>query len=176
MNKDNCFKFGTVSRLHSFKGEVAVYLTVDHPEEFSALESVYVDINNKLVPFFITSYRIIPKGFALMKFRDITTEEAAKGLLQKELFLPYDSLPELDEAHFYFYEIEGYKVVDKERGEIGVAGEFMDLANNPVLQIIKGEKEILFPLNFDFEPKVDRENRVLYIATPEGLIDLYLDE
>ena len=176
MNKEECFKLGTISRLHGFKGEVAVYLDADQPKQFIGLESVYVEINNKLVPFFIDEFRIIPKGFALVKFKNVQSETEAKALLKHELFLPLESLPVLDEDEFYFHEVSGFKVIDELHGEIGIANEVIDISMNPLLQIMKDNKEILLPLNYLSENKIDREAKIIYVRTPEGLIDLYLND
>lgn len=174
MNKDDCFKLGTIARLHSFKGEVAVFLNADHPQQYTELESVYVEKDGKLIPFFLESFRIIPKGFALVKFKNVNDELTAKSLLKHELFLPLEELPELEEDDFYFYEVEGYRVIDLNLGEIGIATEVLDISMNPVLTVMQGDKEILLPLNSLGETKIDREKKELYVSTPEGLVDLYL--
>jgi 16S rRNA processing protein RimM len=36
--------------------------------------------------------------------------------------------------------------------------------------------EIFIPMIDDFIKKVDRENKELHVETPEGLIELYLEE
>ena len=50
--KDDCYRLGNIVKLHSFKGEVTIFLDVDTSEEFKQLESVFVDFDNKLIPFF----------------------------------------------------------------------------------------------------------------------------
>ncbi len=67
-----------------------------------------------------------------------------------------------------------YYLVDEEAGEIGVAHEVMDRLMQPVLIVKKGLTEILIPLAEGVVKNVDRANKVLHIAAPAGLIDLYL--
>jgi 16S rRNA processing protein RimM len=50
----------------------------------------------------------------------------------------------------------------------------VDLAANPLFQIINGEKEVLIPLIDGLVKSVDRKNKQLIIKAPEGLIELYL--
>jgi 16S rRNA processing protein RimM len=33
--QEECFKLGSIARLHSFKGEVSIFLDVDDPQDFN---------------------------------------------------------------------------------------------------------------------------------------------
>jgi len=175
-DKEDCFNLGSIARLHSFKGEVSVFLDVDDPKEFQKLESVFVEIDNILVPFFIESIKIRNKGFAVVKFQDVTTEAKAKRLLKKKLYLPLDILPELDQDEFYHFEIEGFKVNDKIKGFVGHVVKILDYKTNPMYEINFEGKEILIPKQDQFFDYIDWDEEVLHIKAPEGLIDMYLSE
>jgi 16S rRNA processing protein RimM len=95
-------------------------------------------------------------------------------LLRKNVYLSAKILPELDGINFYDHEVMGYKVIDEVHGDIGVLSLVIDLKVNPLLQIMKDEKEILVPLIEGVVREVDRDNKELHIKSPDGLIDLYL--
>lgn len=173
--KTDCYRLGAISKLHSFKGEVSIYLDVDDPNEFSELESVFVEYDNKLIPFFLESIKIRNNGFAVVKFEDIETERQAKNLLKCGLYLPLESLPELDENEFYFHEIENFDVIDEKFGAIGRVLHVVDLNKNPLIAISYQGNEILLPKQDQFIRSVDRENKKLYVNAPEGLIEMYID-
>jgi 16S rRNA processing protein RimM len=59
-------------------------------------------------------------------------------------------------------------------GEIGVCQDFMELSNNPLMRVDHDGKEILIPASQQFITNVDRENKILHVHTPEGLVELYL--
>lgn len=174
MTKADCFQLGYIAKLHGFKGEVSLFLDVTNPNDYINLDVIYIDINNQLTPFFITSFRLKNKGFASVKLEGIDDETAAKKLLRKSVYLPENLLPELDGDEFYDHEVIGYKVIDENHGEIGVVNDVFDNAVNPLFQILKGDVEILLPIQDEIIQQIDKENRTIHVKAPTGLIELYL--
>jgi 16S rRNA processing protein RimM len=172
--KEECFKLGNIARLHSFKGEVSIFLDVEDPEEFNELESVFIEYDNKLVPFFINRIQIRNKGFAVVKFDGVDTEKKALMFLKCPLYLPLEMLPELEGDNYYDFEIKGFKVIDSNCGDIGTVNGVLDSKVNPLVEIKNGDKEILLPKMDQFIDQIDWDNDTLYVTAPDGLIDLYL--
>ena len=174
MRKEECFYLGKIVKKHSFKGEVVIKLDTDEPELNRNMESVFVDLGGNLVPFFIEKSSL-SKGTALrVKFEDVNSEDEANAIMRSGIYLPLDLLPKLEGNQFYFHEVIGFKVIDKNHGEVGVIVSINDSAAQPLFEIEQGDKEIFIPLIDNFIKKVDRENKVIQVETPEGLIDLYL--
>lgn len=171
--KSDCYRLGSIAKLHSFKGELSIYLDVDDPFEYTELESVFVEYDNKLIPFFLESIKVRQNGFAVVKFEDINSERQATTILKCGLYLPLDTLPELDETEFYFHEIEGFKVMDTNLGEIGTVINVLDYAKNPLIAISYQNHEILIPKQDQFVHSANRDKRILHVTTPEGLVEMY---
>lgn len=174
MNKADCFRLGHIAKLHGYKGEVSLFLDVTNPDDYASLDAIFVDLNNHLTPFFITSINLKGKGFASVRLEGIDDEISAKKILRKDVYLPAAILPELEGVHFYDHEVIGFKVIDTVHGDIGIVEQVIDLAANPLLQIIKDDIEVLVPLVEGLVQKVDRGKKELHIEAPEGLVDLYL--
>ncbi len=174
MNKADCFHLGYVAKLHGFKGEVSLFLDVTNPTDYSSLDAVFIDINNQLTPFFVTQFKLKQKGFAAVKFEGVDTENDARIILRKDIYLPASILPELEGTKFYDHEIVGFEVIDTEHGVIGIMQQVIDLPANPLFQIQKGDVEILVPIREGVVKDVDRVNKKITIETPPGLVDLYL--
>jgi 16S rRNA processing protein RimM len=174
MTKDDCFYLGYIVKLHGYKGEISIKLDVDYPEDYKQMESVFIEVNGQLIPFFITSIKIKDKGFAVVALEGIKTIEQAESLLTSSLFLPLSVLPKLTGNKFYFHEVVGFAVEDKVHGPIGNIKEVLDFPNQAVLQVFKEKKEILIPVTDDIILNVDRNIKTVFTNAPEGLIDLYL--
>ncbi len=175
MDKKDCFYLGKVVRKHSYKGEVVIKLDTDEPELYADLEMVFLNVNNKLLPFFIEE-TLLQKGNQLrVRFEDISSEEDADKILKKDAYLPLTMLPKLEGNKFYYHEIIDFDLIDKRLGLVGKIKSIND-STAQVLFVVKNDigKEILIPLVDDFLLKVDRSNKAIYVDTPEGLIEMYL--
>lgn len=174
MDKQDCFKLGFISKTHGIKGEVVISLLVDEDSVYKKMESVFVEINQQLVPFFIQSISI-HKNLAIVKLEGLTSIDQAKEYVKSSVYLPISFLPELDNKKIFFYEVIGFEVNDKHYGMIGVVESVLEFPGQKVLQIRHPNKiELLIPARNEFIVNVDRKNKCLSIDAPDGLIDVYL--
>ena len=174
MTKEECFYLGKIVSKFSFRGEVLAKLDTDEPELYTEMESVFVEFNKNLVPFFLERAQLHKSTLLRIKFEDVEEEADADDLIGAELYLPLSSLPKLDDDKFYFHEIIGFKVTDESFGYVGVIKSINDHASQTILIIDREGKDVLVPLNDDFVTKVDKENKTMTLNTPDGLIDMYL--
>ena len=174
MQTDECFLLGYVIKKHGLKGGVNIFLDVDAPLEYSELESVFIDINDQLIPFFIDSITI--KGNkAVLQFEDVTSAEQADDLRGKQLFLPLSMLPRLEGTSFYYHEIIGFEALDTDLTHIGLVKDVYSGAGQELLAVTRHEKEVLIPVNDDIIKSVDRDKAQMIVDLPEGLLDIYED-
>ena len=174
MTKEECFYLGKIVSKFSFKGEVLIKLDTDEPESYLEMESVFVEYDKNLVPFFIEKSSLQKSNLLRVRFEDVNSEEEADDLMKCNLYLPLEMLPELNEDQFYFHEIIGYKVDDINYGEVGILTAVNDMTAQALFEVEKDGKQVLIPMNDEFIQKVDKANKTIFVNTPEGLIDLYL--
>jgi len=175
MAKTEYFELGTLSKPHGLKGAFHVFLDVDDPYEYEALESVFVQMGNELVPYFIEDIQI-RDNLNLLVLEGIESLDAAKELVGKKLFLPISFLPKLKDDQFYYHEIIDYQVVDEEKGALGVVKEVYSTGAQDVLIMIYKSKEVLIPLTDEIIPKVDKKSRIVHSRLPDGLLEVYLED
>ena len=174
MQKEDCFYLGKIVKKYSFKGELLVKLDTDNPSIYTKMESVFIDKNKSLIPFFIERSSLHKSELLRVKFEDIDSEEDANTLLKSELYLPLEFLPQLKGNKFYYHEIFGFEAEDLSFGFIGIIKGVNESTNQAILEIDRNGSEILIPLIDDFIKNVDREQKKIILEVPEGLIDIYL--
>jgi len=174
MRKEDCFYLGKIAKKFSFKGEVLIFLDTDEPELYENMESVFVEFNKNLVPFFIENSNLHKNDFLRVKFEDVDDEAEADSIMGCEIYLPLNLLPKLEGNQFYFHEVIGFEIEDQRLGVFGKIVSINDSSAQPLFEVVNGNVEILVPMIDQFLVKIDRENKKVIMDLPEGLIEMYL--
>lgn len=174
MQKEDCYYLGKITKKHGFKGNLILHLDTDEPESYTDMESVFIEKDGILVPFFFEFIGPHTSSKLLAKFEDIGPDEAER-LVNKSLYLPLNELPELEGTEFYFHEIIGFTIIDQQKGEVGKVKSVNDNGVQAILNIDAHGKEVLIPIINDWILQINRAEKFIKLQTPEGLIDLYLE-
>ncbi len=174
MRKEDCFYLGKIAKKFSFKGEVLAYLDTDEPELYTNLESVFVECNKNLVPFFIESSSLHKNDFLRIRFEDMTSEEDADAIMGNAIYLPLKMLPKLSGNKFYYHEVIGFEIEDQRIGVFGIIQSINDSTAQPLFEVLNGDIELLIPMIDHFLVKIDRANKKVIMNLPEGLVEMYL--
>jgi len=175
MKKEDCFFLGKIVKKYSFKGELLIKLDTDEPELYENLDAMFLDVRGNLIPFFVEHSQLHKSDLLRVQFEDVYGEAEAEALLKSDVYLPLELLPELDEDKFYYHEIIGFNITDKNFGHVGIITAVNDSTAQALFVIDRNGIEILIPMNDEFIKQVDKPNKTIVVETPEGLIDLYLD-
>jgi len=176
MKKKDCYFLGKIIKKHSFKGEVIAKLDTDESDIYKELKTVFLDLNNNLVPYFIANVKLHKSDLLRLKFEDINNEVEANELIKKDIYLPLKLLPKLEGNCFYFHEVLGFEILDQNYGKIGLLKSINDQSSQAFFEIDNDGKEILIPVNDEFIKHVNRDSKTITVITPPGLIDLYIDQ
>ncbi len=158
MRKEDCFYLGKIAKKFSFKGEVLIYLDTDEPELYQEMESIFVEYNKNLIPFFIENSNLHKGDFLRVKFEDVDNEEQADEIIGSEVYLPLNMLPKLEGNKFYFHEVIGFEIEDQRIGVFGKIVSINDTSAQPLFEVVNGNVEILVPMIDQFLVKIDRDN------------------
>ena len=173
MADKNFYYLGTLTKPFGLKGAVCAYFDVDDCERYLDLDAVFIETDGEMLPYMIEDLQFRGNNQFVIKLQDVDIDNV-REFVQTELYLPLSRLPKLTGNRFYFHEVIGFQVVDEQLGEIGTCKGFMELTNNPLMQVDHDGTEILIPASSEFVTNVDRENKTLHVTTPEGLVELYL--
>ncbi|PYF75823.1 ribosome maturation factor RimM [Pedobacter nutrimenti] len=174
MKTEEAFYIGYITKTKGLKGEVQLYFEYDEPEALD-LDVVFAEINGKMVPFFVDSYKLQNNNTGNFYFEDIDHIDKAQTLLKKKIYIAQDKVPVRDEDDFHYNDLKGYLVSDETRGELGEIIEINEYPQQFVATVSFQNKEILFPLNEDMIVEIDEDNQTLLIDLPDGLLDIYLN-
>jgi 16S rRNA processing protein RimM len=165
---------GKLSKTHGYDGGVTVTLDVDNPEDFEILESVFVEFNGKLVPFFVNKISYAGKTNLRLSFLDYNSDKKIDEFIGCSLYLPDDSLPESDEEiEEGLSELIGYSAIDIETNKIiGFITRIIENPAHPLFEIQAKEKSVLVPAVEDFIAAIDADKKHISFKLPEGLLDL----
>lgn len=151
------------------------HMDVDYPEDYEDMESVFIEIKGELVPYFIEEINIQKQSRAIVQLEEVDSMEKAQALVGSALYLPLDSLEELEEDQFYYHEIQGFQVIDQNLGPLGIIREVYSVATQNLIALDHKGVEVLIPIVDTIVLKADRENNVVLVNLPEGLIDVYTE-
>ncbi|PQA95804.1 16S rRNA processing protein RimM [Chryseobacterium shigense] len=173
MRIEDCYLLGKITRRHGLAGNVILKLDTDQPELYNKLESIFVEINGLLVPFFIERSSWSKNDALNLAFKN-SSETLVDQSLGKSVYLPLATLPKLSGKQFYYHEIIGFDILDENGKECGVIRSVNDqTAQNYFVTNLDG-KEVVIPIIKDWILEVDREERFIKMQLPEGLIDVFL--
>jgi len=172
MKKKDCFYIGTVVAKYSYKGELLVKIDSDNPEQYLKLESFFVNLDTGLVPFFVKNCYLHKSELLRIKFENVSNEDQADLLIKKNLYLPLKLLPPLEGKKFYFHEVLGFNVKEKNK----IIGTILKIQENKVQALFEIEKKdgsiSMIPVHDDFILEVNRKEKYIEVKIPDGLLDL----
>lgn len=173
MEIENCFLLGSIIKTHGLDGRVSVRFDADDYEEYKEVELVFLEIQEKLVPFFISSISFGAKESGIIKFDFIDTIDQAKEITGCKAYLPNDDRAEIGDDEYYTSHLIGYTAFDSTKGEIGIIEEIIEYPKNQLFRIDHQGQEILIPVSDDFITELDKPNKKVTLTLPEGLLDLF---
>ncbi len=174
MNKNDCFQLGKITKTHGLKGELQIWLDVDNPDDYEELDSVLLEVRGDLIPYLIEQIQV--RGTkSIIKFEEIDSIESAQKLVNLDVYLPIDLLPELNEGQFYYHEITEFQVIDEVKGALGKVTAVYTSNQQDLIAMDYDGIEILIPINDDIVKSVNREKKELYTNLPDGLLEVYTE-
>lgn len=171
---DDLFTFGYISKAKGLKGEVQLKSEVGNTEEYQQTESVFLEIKGMPIPFFVLSFRLQPgKKTAVLLLEDVDSVEKARELTGTRVLLPVSARKKSSPSPFA--ELEGYQVTDRFHGPLGPIRKIEQYPGHSVAVLNYRDREVMIPLNEAFIEKTDKQNGILFVTLPEGLLEIYLD-
>ena len=161
-NKNN-IEVGVIVKPHGYKGLVKFKPWLDYFEDYSSVESVFLE---ELDASSFKVISVVPQGKKLQiwKLDGVDSLESAELISGKIVSADRKFLKGEGEGVFYWEDFEGYKVVNEEGTELGVFTDLIGAGGNDVLvlQVPSGE-EIMIPAVKEFLLGFDADKWVVRV-------------
>ena len=102
-------------------------------------------------------------------YESLTAVEGLKGC---RILLDRNLLPELEKDEFYWHQIEGARVIDRQHGEIGHLKSMFTTAAHDTWVVEGVAGEVMIPVVAEFIVAIDAEQKLIEVDLPSGLIDV----
>jgi 16S rRNA processing protein RimM len=165
---------GRVAKAHGIRGELAVDVRTDSPEQRFAVGIVVAarlrDGSSKPLTF----ATIRPHGERLLvTFDEVPDRTAAESLRGALLLADTASLPpNEDPDEFYDHELEGLTALLTDGTTVGTVREVVHSPGGELLAVDRADGgELLVPFVREIVPEVDIAGRRVVLDPPEGLLE-----
>jgi 16S rRNA processing protein RimM len=82
MTQEEAFYIGYITKTKGLKGEVQLFFEYDEPELLD-LDVIFADISGKMVPFFVSSYKLQTNNTGNFYFDDIDHIDKCQTVLMR---------------------------------------------------------------------------------------------
>jgi 16S rRNA processing protein RimM len=166
---------GHTEKPHGLNGELKLKVQEVYWDDLEYLETLYLKIKGKPVPYFVDEIRIGNK--MIIKFEDVDDRDAAQVISSTEVLAKITDL-EREEGEdaarsaLQYGACLGFTVIDAHDGAIGVIQEVVAYPSQEMATVQHGGKEYMLPLHPHFVVRIDKEAKELHTNLPEGIFDL----
>ena len=155
-------------------GELVMSFREIAPEDINLKEPVFIIFDGLPVPFFFESFQKRGNTKALVHLTDIRNQEDVEEIVGKAVYIEGDESTELTLEEDGYAALVGWMVLtpaDKESiYEVGEITDFIDIPNNPCLEVETENGAVMLPLHEDLILGLDPENQEIIMEIPEGLL------
>ena len=161
-------------------GELVLGFREIAPEDINLKEPVFIVFDGLPVPFYIETFAKRGNTKALVRLTGICSMEDVEEIAGKAVYIEDDQLPEMSIEEDGFAALVGWTLLtpaeelDEEDEpaliEVGEITDFLDIPNNPCIEVETENGAVMLPLHEDFILGLDPEYQEIIMQIPAGLL------
>ena len=183
---DNLQQIAQVLKSNGTDGELVLGFREIAPEDINLNEPVFIVFDGLPVPFYIESFTKRGNSKALVRLTDISSMEDVEEIAGKAVYIEEGQLPEmsieedgyaalvgwilLTPAEIFQSELEELPEEEPALIEVGEITDFIDIPNNPCIEVETENGAVMIPLHEDLILSVDPEYQEIIMQIPAGLV------
>ena len=162
-------------------GELVMSFRSIAPEDINLQEPVFIVFDGLPVPFFIESFTKRGNSKALVRLTGIHCQEDVDEIAGKAVYIEEGEEQELSLEEDGFAALVGWMLLtpsgassnspeDMELIEVGEITDFIEIPNNPCIEVETENGAVMIPLHEDLILSIDPEYQEIIMQIPEGLL------
>ena len=175
---ENLQQIAQVLKSNGTDGELVMGFREIAPEDINLNEPVFIIFDGRPVPFYIESFTKRGNTKALVRLTDICSMEDVEEIAGKPVYIEADNLPEMSLEEDGYAALVGWMVLTPENAddmdsdlyEVGEITDFIDIPNNPCIEVETENGAIMIPLHEDLILSLDPEYQEIIMQIPAGLL------
>ena len=178
---DNLQQVAQVLKSNGTDGELVLGFREIAPEDINLQEPVFIVFDGLPVPFYIESFAKRGNTKALVRLTGICSMEDVEEIAGKTVYIEEDQLPEMSIEEDGYAALVGWILLTPEVPdqagdddmaliEVGEITDFLDIPNNPCIEVETENGAVMIPLHEDLILSVDPEYQEIIMQIPAGLI------
>jgi 16S rRNA processing protein RimM len=160
---------GKIIKAHGFHGAVVIALEGNISEEIKEMESVFVEIDGKPVPFFFEWVKDSGPESLIVKFEFYNSENSILEFAGCSVYTDRQTVVPQRDSNLPIF-LKGYTLLNSNKEELGAIVKILSYPMQVMLELeTSNTDEILIPYNEDWIIELDNKNKTLSLDLPEGL-------
>jgi 16S rRNA processing protein RimM len=169
---NNNILLGRITKVSGYEGAIAIRLEKIFTENIPQMESVFLEIEGRPVPFFISDQEYSGADILKLSFEGYTSTEKISEFIGCRVFLTnetFDAAEQKTDKQI----LTGYQVFIDDDKLVGSVSEVISNNGQWLLSVRSpGKKEILIPFHEHFIISVNKKKKIIIMDIPEGLLEI----
>jgi 16S rRNA processing protein RimM len=162
---------GRITKVSGYEGAVAIKLEKVFTENIPSMESVFLEIEGRPVPFFISDIDYSGADILKLQFEGYDSSEKISEFVGCRVYLTTGSGKVKKGKDLV--NLSGYSVVIAEHTILGIITDIIENPGQWLLNVVSpGRKNFLIPLHEDFIVSIDKKTKTIKMDLPEGLTEI----
>lgn len=152
---------GKFGRTHGIKGWLRVTSYTNPIDAIINYKNWYIQQNGQWELIKI-DHTMLQGNVVLFHIANVNTPEEAQRYVNQELAILQEQLPPLKNNEYYWADLEGMQVIDKNNYVFGIVDHLFNTGSNDVLVVV-GEKRHLIPYLKNVVLQVDLAKKIILV-------------
>lgn len=162
---DDLIAVAKITSVHGIRGLVKIFPNLENPEDIFSY-NLY-DSRGEAIKL---GKSFTKKNHLIVKYNDISDRNDAEKLVNQQIYIKKEDLPETDEDEFYYEDLVGMQVLkSSSNDDFGIVTAMMNYGAGDIIEIelSDSKKKQLFSFDEQNFPEINPEEGIIYINPPE---------